>query len=187
LANAFVERACFDCGYAAGDVARKGNQMKMTFAVLALCAFAQGALAAGPDCRAIESTSGRLACYDAAHPPKMEKPTVVENDAARTAYKDPFIVEDARTAAKLKTICRGCWNERITRYLPLRADSVEKGTAMAKASDYNIVTFSAETRTLARQCDAGCSDSHKKAGFDDPGICHDRRQQLRRTCGHRGR
>jgi hypothetical protein len=86
----------------------KGNQMKMTFAVLALCAFAQGALAAGPDCRAIESTSGRLACYDAAHPPKMEKPTAVENDASRTAYKDPFIVEDARTAAKLKTICRGC-------------------------------------------------------------------------------
>jgi hypothetical protein len=82
--------------------------MKMTFAVLALCAFAQGAFAAGPDCRAIESTSGRLACYDAANPPKMEKPAAVENDASRTAYKDPFIAEEARTAAKLKNICRGC-------------------------------------------------------------------------------
>jgi hypothetical protein len=92
----------------AGDVTRKGNQMKMTFALLAVCAFAQGALAAAPDCRAIESTIGRLACYDAAHPPKTEKPAAVENDASRTAYKDPFVAEDARTAAKLKTICRGC-------------------------------------------------------------------------------
>jgi hypothetical protein len=99
---------CFDCGHAAGDVTRKGNQMKMTFAVLALCAFAQGALAAAPDCRAIESTSGRLACYDAAHPPKMEKPATVENDVSRAPYKDPFIAEDARTTAKLKNICRGC-------------------------------------------------------------------------------
>jgi hypothetical protein len=82
--------------------------MKMTLAVLALCAFAQSALAAGPDCRAIESTSGRLACYDAASPPKMEKPAAVENDVSRAAYKDPFVAEDARTTAKLKNICRGC-------------------------------------------------------------------------------
>lgn len=82
--------------------------MKTTLAVLALCACAQNALAAGPDCRAIESTSGRLACYDAASPPKMEKPTAVEKDLSRAAYKDPFIAEDARTTAKLKNICRGC-------------------------------------------------------------------------------
>jgi hypothetical protein len=82
--------------------------MKMTFAILALCAFAQSALATGPSCRAIESTSGRLACYDAAFPPKVEKPAVVENDGSRAAYKDPFIAEDARTTAKLKNICRGC-------------------------------------------------------------------------------
>jgi hypothetical protein len=43
--------------------------MKMAFAVLALCAYMQGVLAAGPDCRAIGSTTGRLACYDAAYPP----------------------------------------------------------------------------------------------------------------------
>jgi hypothetical protein len=82
--------------------------MKMTLAVLALCAFAQSALATGPDCRTIESTSGRLACYDAASPPKMGTPAAVENDVSRAAYKDPFIAEDARTTAKLKNICRGC-------------------------------------------------------------------------------
>ena len=82
--------------------------MKTTLTLLALCAFAQSALAAGPDCRAIESTSGRLACHDAASPPTMEKPKAVENEVSRAAYKDPFIAEDARTTAKLKNICRGC-------------------------------------------------------------------------------
>ena len=86
----------------------KGIRMKITLAVLTLCACAQGALAAGPECRTIESTSGRLACYDAASPPKIAKPAVVEIDASRPPYKDPFIAEDARTTAKLKGICRGC-------------------------------------------------------------------------------
>jgi hypothetical protein len=82
--------------------------MRKTLAGLVLCAFAQSAHATGPDCSAIESTSGRLACYDAASPPKIKKPAVVENDTSRAAYKDPFIAEDAQTTAKLKTICRGC-------------------------------------------------------------------------------
>jgi hypothetical protein len=83
--------------------------MRMTLAALVLCAFAQSANATGPDCSAIESTSGRLACYDAMSPPlKIKKPEVVENDTSRPPYKDPFIAEDARTAAKLKNICRGC-------------------------------------------------------------------------------
>ena len=81
--------------------------MKRIFAALALCAFAQGALAAEPGCRAIEKAPERLACYDAAAP-KKDKPASVETDASRAAYKDPFIEEDARTAAKLKNICRGC-------------------------------------------------------------------------------
>ena len=92
-----------------GNVARTGNQMKTTLALLlALCAFTHSAFAKGPECRAIENTSGRLACYDAASHPKMAKPAVVENDATRAAYKDPFLEEDARTTAKLKNICRGC-------------------------------------------------------------------------------
>jgi hypothetical protein len=82
--------------------------MKMALAVLALCAFAESALAVGPECRAIESKSARLACYDAGSTPKMEKPATVENDVPRAAYKDPFVAEDARTTAKLKNICRGC-------------------------------------------------------------------------------
>ena len=81
--------------------------MKVIFAVLALCALAQSALAAGPECRTIGSTSARLACYDAASPPKTEKPVLVEIDA-RPPYKDPFSEDDARMAAKLKNICRGC-------------------------------------------------------------------------------
>jgi hypothetical protein len=82
------------------------DEMKMILAALALCACAQSALAAGPDCRAIDSTTGRLACYDAAYPrPKMEKPAA---DDDRTAYKDPFLAEDARTRTKLNNICRGC-------------------------------------------------------------------------------
>ncbi len=80
--------------------------MKMTFAVLALCAFAQGALAAAPDCRAIESTSGRLACYDAAHPPKMAKPAAVENDAATAKASDYKIVTFQRKP--------GRWRANVT-------------------------------------------------------------------------
>jgi hypothetical protein len=88
---------------------KKEDEMKMAFAVLALCACTQGALAAGQDCRAIDSTTGRLACYDAAYPrPKIEKPAAVEDDASHTAYKDPFVAEDARTRSKLNNICRGC-------------------------------------------------------------------------------
>ena len=82
--------------------------MKKTLAILALCAFAQSAFAAGPDCSAIERSSERLACYDAVSPPKMKGPAAVESDASRAAYKDPFIAENSRTAAKLKNICRGC-------------------------------------------------------------------------------
>jgi hypothetical protein len=81
--------------------------MKKIVAVLALCVCAQGARAAGPDCRAIQGTSERLACYDAGSLSKKDKPAVA-TDASRAAYKDPFIEEDARTTAKLKNICRGC-------------------------------------------------------------------------------
>ena len=82
--------------------------MKTFVAVLALCAFAPSALAAGAECRTVESTSARLACYDAASPPKIEKPKAVEKEASPPEYKDPFVAEDARTTAKLNNICRGC-------------------------------------------------------------------------------
>ncbi|WP_441236694.1 hypothetical protein [Bradyrhizobium sp. 930_D9_N1_4] len=82
--------------------------MKVFIVVLALGMFVQSAVAKEADCRTIESTSGRLACYDAAFPPQAKQPTAAEKDAARAAYKDPFIAEEAKTAAKLKNICRGC-------------------------------------------------------------------------------
>ena len=86
----------------------KEIEMKKIVVVLALCGSAQGALAAGPDCRAIQSAGERLACYDAASVPKKDKPVLLETDASRAAYQDPFVAEEARTAAKLKNICRGC-------------------------------------------------------------------------------
>jgi hypothetical protein len=89
-------------------VPTKEIEMKKVLAVLALCASAQGALAAGPDCRAIQGTGERRACYDAASAPKKDKPASVETDGSRAAYKNPLIEEDARTNAKLKNICRGC-------------------------------------------------------------------------------
>ena len=93
--------------------------MKIIVAVLALCAFAQNAFAASPECRAVESHSARLACYDAAQPPKIatpkeissdkfkDKPRAIESDS-RPEYKDPFLAENARTTSKLNNICRGC-------------------------------------------------------------------------------
>ena len=65
------------------------------------------ASATEPNCSAIESTSARLSCYDAAFPPKAKKPAETDS-ASSSGYKDPFVAEEARTAAKLKNICRGC-------------------------------------------------------------------------------
>jgi hypothetical protein len=84
--------------------------MKILIAALALCAFAQNALAASPECRTVEGNSARLACYDAASPPKIEKPKEISKaiEPSRPAYTDPFIAENARTTSKLNNICRGC-------------------------------------------------------------------------------
>jgi hypothetical protein len=82
--------------------------MKLLLAATILTGFAQGALAREPDCRAIDSTSGRLACYDAAFPPKLKMPAPRTDAVSRDAYIDPIAAEDARTATKLRNICRGC-------------------------------------------------------------------------------
>lgn len=82
--------------------------MKTLVLAFAFGTFAQGALAAEQNCRAIDSIIGRLACYDAAFPQKTKQPPAVSDDAPRGEYKDPMIAEDARIAAKLKNICRGC-------------------------------------------------------------------------------
>ena len=82
--------------------------MKTLLAALMLADFAQSALAKEPDCRAIDGTSARLACYDAAYPPKLKMPVPRTDAASRDAYVDPIAAEDAKTAAKMKNICRGC-------------------------------------------------------------------------------
>lgn len=82
--------------------------MKNLLAVLALCVLAPGVAVAAPDCRSVESTSARLMCYDALYPPTVEKAKAAGKEPARSAYKDPFVAEDATTAARLKSICRGC-------------------------------------------------------------------------------
>jgi hypothetical protein len=91
-----------------GPCGIKGNSMKKIATLFALSVYAQHAFAAGQDCRAIEKAGERLACYDAASATKKDKPGAVETDASRAAYQDPLIAEDARIAAKLKNICRGC-------------------------------------------------------------------------------
>lgn len=87
--------------------ARIGTWIKALLVVSALDAFAPGALAAEPNCRTIESVGARLSCYDAAFPPRAKRPEA-NIDAPPGEYKDPFMAEEARTAAKLKNICRGC-------------------------------------------------------------------------------
>jgi hypothetical protein len=86
-----------------------GNGIWMTTLAVGLLfgTCARAAPAGRPDCRELEITGERLACYDAAFPPKTKKVTSVEN-ASRPAFKDPFVAADAKTAAKLKNICRGC-------------------------------------------------------------------------------
>jgi hypothetical protein len=82
--------------------------MKKTLVVLMLCAIGQNAQAKGPICRDITTPSERLACYDLASPPKSAPSAVKSSDASPPPYSDPFIAEDAKATAKLKTICRGC-------------------------------------------------------------------------------
>ncbi len=82
--------------------------MKKTLVALMLCAFAPVAQAKDPICRNITTSSERLACYDLASPPKTAPSGLKSSDASRPPYSDPFVAEDAKTTAKLKTICRGC-------------------------------------------------------------------------------
>lgn len=84
-----------------------GTWTAALFLAWAASAAAPAAFAAEPNCRTIESSAARLSCYDAAFPPKTRKPAETSLDSS-TSYKDPFLAEEARTAAKLKNICRGC-------------------------------------------------------------------------------
>ena len=86
---------------------RSGIRTAALLLASGLSTSAVAASVAEPNCSAIESTSARLSCYDAAFPPKAKKPAKTDS-APSSGYKDPFVAEEARTAAKLKNICRGC-------------------------------------------------------------------------------
>jgi hypothetical protein len=88
-------------------MARTGARTMTLFLVTAFGVLAQAAFAAEPNCRAVETTAARLACYDAAFPPKTKK-SIDANIDSPSGYKDPFTEEEARVATKLKNICRGC-------------------------------------------------------------------------------
>ncbi|WP_249125492.1 type VI secretion protein [Bradyrhizobium manausense] len=88
-------------------MARPGTWAAALLLASALGASALSAAPAEPNCRAIESINARLSCYDAAFPPKAKKPAETAIDSS-SGYKDPFLAEEERTAAKLKNICRGC-------------------------------------------------------------------------------
>ena len=99
-------------GTCAGQVAGHFPQCRQWSAMVKYdtSAFGASALSAAPtepNCRAIETISARLSCYDAAFPPKVKKPakTAIESSSG---YTDPFLAEEARSTAKLKNICRGC-------------------------------------------------------------------------------
>lgn len=76
--------------------------------LLLLCATPLDVYAKDRACRDIESSTARLACYDLASPPKPQQRVITETDPSRPAYRDPFVDESAKTAARLKGICRGC-------------------------------------------------------------------------------
>lgn len=88
-------------------IVRIATRVNGLLLITALGAFAP-ALGGEPNCRAIESTGPRLACYDAAFPPPKSKKPEADVGVPPGGYQDPFIAEEARTAAKLKNICRGC-------------------------------------------------------------------------------
>lgn len=88
-------------------MARPGTWIAALLLTSALGTSTPAAFAAEPNCRAIESANARLSCYDAAFPPKTGRPAKTSIDLS-SGYTDPFLAEDARTAAKLKNICRDC-------------------------------------------------------------------------------
>jgi hypothetical protein len=94
---------------------RKGIEMRVFAALIAVYALSQTAVAQTPACKSITDSDQRLACYDKASPPATSsataKPTsrtapASKADAAK--YVDTISAEDAAMNARLKNICRGC-------------------------------------------------------------------------------
>jgi len=95
--------------------------MRLAAALTALCLMPGIAVAQAPDCRTIQKSADRLACYDkAAAPAAQEARPAKGAGTARPAQKqatssdqqrplaDMLEIENSRLEAKIKTICRGC-------------------------------------------------------------------------------
>ena len=93
--------------------------MRLAAALTALCLLPGTALAQTPDCRTIQKSADRLACYDKAAPVAQEARPAAGAGTARAAPKqaasdqkaplaDMLEIENSRLDAKIRTICRGC-------------------------------------------------------------------------------
>ena len=91
--------------------------MRLAAALTALCLLPGIAVAQTPDCRTIQKSADRLACYDKAAAPEARPAAGAAT--ARGAPKqaassqqaplaDLLEIENSRLDAKIRTICRGC-------------------------------------------------------------------------------
>lgn len=93
--------------------------MKFILAVISMFALSPAALAQ-QECRSIQDSTARLACYDKAAPlaavtpgatqqtPKPQAAGPKKSKVDMGNYVDTISAEDARMNTRLRTICRGC-------------------------------------------------------------------------------
>ncbi len=94
--------------------------MKIILALISTFALTQSAFAQTPECRSLQDSTARLACYDRAAPlaavtpgptqqaPKVQAASAKKSKVDTGAYVDSISAEDARMNTRLRTICRGC-------------------------------------------------------------------------------
>jgi hypothetical protein len=92
--------------------------MRLLYALAAIGALGQSALAAPPDCKTIADPASRLTCYDKLDPPvatypiPLPKPTYARPVSPAIigdeGYAEPSGGEDAQMNERIHGICRGC-------------------------------------------------------------------------------
>lgn len=87
------------------------KHMRLALLPAFFLAFAGTATAQDAECRTIESSTARLACYDKAAPPAAKAKSATPKGAKAADVDRPqdfLAVENARLDAALRNICRGC-------------------------------------------------------------------------------
>jgi len=94
--------------------------MKIILALISMFALSQSAFAQTQECRSLQNSTARLACYDRGAPlaavtpgatqqaPKPQAAAPKNSKADPGQYVDSISAEDARMNTRLRTICRGC-------------------------------------------------------------------------------